>query len=85
MLAAASSRRAAQTLRPPSTGRGRSRIVPVIDKGLVTVPRTLVQFVVTEHGIADLRGRTARERAEALLAVAHPEHRSGLRAELDRR
>ena len=70
---------------PSTTGRGQSRIVPVIDKGLVTVPRTLVQFVVTEHGIADLRGRNARERAEALLAVAHPDHRSGLRAELDRR
>lgn len=66
----------------PSTTRGRSKIVPVIDRGLVTVPRTLVQFVVTEYGIADLRGRTDRERAQALIEVSHPDHRSSLTTEL---
>jgi 4-hydroxybutyrate CoA-transferase len=65
---------------PSITGRGRSRIVPVIRRGLVTVPRTLVQVVVTEHGVADLRGRTARERAEALIAISHPDQREELRA-----
>ena len=64
---------------PSTTGRGKSRIIPVITRGLVTVPRTLVQFVVTEHGVADLRGRTARERAEALIAISHPDHRAELR------
>ncbi|SHN39678.1 acetyl-CoA hydrolase/transferase family protein [Cryptosporangium aurantiacum] len=65
---------------PSTTGRGRSRIVPVIDRGLVTVPRTLTQFVVTEFGIADLRGRAVRERARALAAISHPDHRDELAA-----
>lgn len=65
---------------PSSTNRGRTRIVPVIDRGLVTAPRTLTQFVVTEHGVADLRGKTVRERAEALIAVADPDHRDALGA-----
>jgi acyl-CoA hydrolase len=54
--------------------------VPSLEPGaIVTVPRTLVQYVVTEHGIADLRGRTQRQRAEALIEVAHPDHRPALR------
>jgi 4-hydroxybutyrate CoA-transferase len=36
--------------------------------------------VVTEHGIAHLKGRSVRERAKALIAVAHPDFRSGLEA-----
>ncbi len=46
--------------------------------GAVTIPRTLVQTVVTEHGAADLRGLTVRERARALVAIADPGHREGL-------
>jgi 4-hydroxybutyrate CoA-transferase len=45
----------------------------------VTAPRHAVQVVVTEHGVADLRGRTLAQRAEALTAIAAPE----FRAELD--
>lgn len=66
----------------PSTAQGgrTSRIVPALEPGaVVTVPRTLAQYVVTEHGIADLRGRTQRQRAEALIEVAHPDHRAELR------
>lgn len=65
---------------PSTTNRGAPKIVPVIDRGLVTVPRSLVQFVVTEFGIADLRGKTARERARELIAVSHPDHRDDLEA-----
>lgn len=67
---------------PSTTARGRSRIIPVIDRGLVTAPRTLTQIVVTEQGIADLRGLTVGQRAEALLSVAHPDHRDDLRSAL---
>jgi 4-hydroxybutyrate CoA-transferase len=57
-----------------STGRdGESRIVPRLAPGApVTTPRYLVDWVVTEHGAARLRGLGERERAAALIAVAHP-------------
>jgi 4-hydroxybutyrate CoA-transferase len=45
----------------------------------VTVPRTFVDYVVTEHGIAELAGRTVRERVGALIDIAHPELRDELR------
>lgn len=58
-----------------------SRIVPSLSAGAtVTVPRTLVDVVATEHGVAELRGRTIRERAEALLAIAAPQFREEIRA-----
>lgn len=64
---------------PASYGEApRSRIVPRLDEGIVSLPRYAVDVVVTEHGIADLRGRTVFERAEALMAVAAPGFRSGL-------
>jgi 4-hydroxybutyrate CoA-transferase len=57
-----------------------SRIVPALSSGCpVTVPSQFVDYVVTEYGIAALAGLTARERCEALIAVAHPSHRSELR------
>ena len=62
-----------------TTSSGASRIVPQLT-GVTTIPRTLMQFVVTEHGVADLRQATDRDRAEALIAVADPEHRAMLRA-----
>ena len=46
----------------------------------VTTPRHQVDVVITEHGIAELRGRTMRERALALVEVAHPDFRDELRA-----
>jgi len=56
-----------------------SRIVPQLPAGsAVTHPRHSVQYIVTEYGKADLRGKTLRERAEALTAVAHPAFREGL-------
>lgn len=51
----------------------RSRIVAALDEGApVTVPRSSVDYVVTEWGIATLRGKTLRQRIGELLAVAHP-------------
>jgi 4-hydroxybutyrate CoA-transferase len=65
---------------PSITSRGVSRIVPCISKGLVTAPRTLVQFVATEFGVADLRYLSASRRAEALANISHPDHREQLLA-----
>jgi acyl-CoA hydrolase len=68
----------------PSTaineGETISRIVALVPDGsTVTSPRHQVDVVVTEHGIAELRGRTMRERAEALIGIAHPDFRADLR------
>ncbi len=64
----------------PSTAKGKiSKIVPVIDEGAaVTTSRYDVQFVVTEYGVADLRGITLRERAVRLIRIAHPDFRPQL-------
>lgn len=57
------------------TNRGESKIVPYLKQGAaVTTTRNHVQFVVTENGIADLRGKTLTERAKELIAIAHPDH-----------
>ena len=65
---------------PSSTSDGRSRIVSALDRGVVTTARSEVEFVVTEYGVADLRGRPLSDRARALVSVAHPEHRDALAA-----
>jgi acyl-CoA hydrolase len=65
-----------------TTSDGRSRIVPRLAAGdVVTTPKNTVDKVVTEWGVAELRGRTIRERSAALIEVAHPDHRDELRAE----
>jgi acyl-CoA hydrolase len=57
-----------------------STIVAELPAGsVVTTPRHQVQYVVTEWGVADLDDRTDRARAEALLAIAHPDFRADLR------
>ena len=48
---------------------------------VVSISRNLVDYVVTEYGIAQLRGRTVRERVHALIAIAHPDFRKDLEAE----
>ena len=55
-----------------------SRIVPKIE-GPTTDPRTDTQYVVTEYGVARLTGKSTAQRAEALIAIAHPEFREELR------
>lgn len=59
---------------------GTCRIVPQLAAGdVVTTPKNTVDKVVTEHGVAELRGRSIRERTQALIAIAHPDHRDELR------
>ena len=55
-----------------------SRIVPRLTAGTVALTRQMVDVVVTEHGIADLRGRTVAARAAALIAIAAPSFQPGL-------
>ena len=60
-----------------------SRIVPNLESGeLVTMPRFWADTIVTEYGVADLLGKNHRERAEALIAIAHPDFRKELRKSL---
>lgn len=57
-----------------------SRILATLASGtLVTTPRHDADVIITEHGIAELAGRTVRKRAEALIEVAHPDFRDSLR------
>lgn len=68
----------------PSTAKGGtiSRIVPTLQQGaVVTTNKNEVDHVVTEFGVAQLRGRTASQRAAALIEIAHPDFREELRAE----
>ncbi len=71
----------------PSTAAGGtvSRIVPVLDAGAgVVTTRAHVRTVVTEHGIAELFGRSVTERARALIAIANPDDRARLTDEARR-
>jgi acyl-CoA hydrolase len=63
----------------------RSRIVPWFDAGaVITTPRHQVDVIVTEHGAAELQGKTVHQRGEALAGVAHPAFREGLREAAER-
>lgn len=62
----------------PSTVGADSRIVPRLTPPWVTLSRGWADVIVTEHGAADLRGRTLDSAAEALIAIADPSHREGL-------
>lgn len=62
-----------------STAGTESAIVPRIGDGLVATGRPDVDVVVSEYGVADLRGRTHEERREALIGIAAPEHQDHLR------
>lgn len=62
---------------PSTAAKGKvSRIVALLDKGAaVTTSRNDIDYVVTEYGIAALRGKTVRERMKALINIAHPDFR----------
>jgi len=62
-----------------------SRIVPAFEPGTaITVTRNCADYVVTEYGIARLRGKSLRQRAQELIAVAHPDFRTELQQEAKR-
>ena len=66
----------------PSTAKANSisRIVPTLTPGThVTTSKNDINYVVTEYGVAQLRGKTAKQRAEALIGIAHPDFRGELR------
>ena len=65
-----------------ATNRGESKIKATLPQGAaVTIPRTYTDYVVTEYGIAHLRGRSVRDRVRALVSIAHPDVREELMAE----
>lgn len=66
----------------PSTAGQASRIVAEL-AGPVSTARSDAGFVVTEFGVADLRGQSLRVRRERLLAIAHPDHRSALKEAIE--
>ena len=64
---------------PSRTPKGQSKIKSMLTPGaIVTVPRNYVDYVVTEYGIARLKGATVAERIAQLIAIAHPEDRPRL-------
>jgi acetyl-CoA hydrolase len=64
----------------PSTARGDtiSRIVARLADDVVSTPRADADLIVTEHGVADLRGQALGERVRRMIAIAHPDHRDAL-------
>jgi acyl-CoA hydrolase len=71
----------------PSTAKGDaiSRIVPSLAPGThVSTSKNDVNYVVTEHGVAQLRGKSAKQRARELIAIAHPDFRAELAEQAQR-
>ena len=61
------------------TAKGVSKIVPLLKEGAgVVTTRAHVHYVVTEYGIAHLYGKNLRQRADALIEIAHPQHQAAL-------
>jgi len=68
----------------PSSAKGDtiSRIVPSLSPGThVSTSKNDINYVVTEHGVAQLRGKSAKQRAQELIAIAHPDFRAELTAQ----
>ncbi|MGB4439937.1 MAG: acetyl-CoA hydrolase/transferase C-terminal domain-containing protein [Sedimentibacter sp.] len=72
---------------PSTAARGTiSKIVPLLDDGAaVTTSRNDVDYIVTEFGIASLKGKTLRQRAASLIEIAHPSFRDELKEEFEKR
>jgi acyl-CoA hydrolase len=67
---------------PSRTSKGVSRIACILKPGAgVVTSRAHVHYIVTEYGVAYLHGKTLRERAEALIHIAHPDERERLAKE----
>jgi butyryl-CoA:acetate CoA-transferase len=66
-------------------GKLHSRIVPFVEPGtIVTLPRSIVQYVATEYGMVQLNGKSTWERAEALISISHPDFREELISQADK-
>jgi acyl-CoA hydrolase len=65
----------------PATAKGRSRIVARLSGPSVSIPRSEIDVVVTEYGAAHIRDLSLDERAEAIVAIAAPEHQEKLAAD----
>lgn len=64
---------------PSLTSKGESRIVPFLKQGAgVVTTRANVHYIVTEYGVANLYGKSLRQRAQELIDIAHPRHRETL-------
>ncbi len=64
---------------PSVTRHGESRIVPLLKEGAgVVTTRAHVHYIVTEWGVANLYGKNLRQRARAMIEIAHPDHREAL-------
>ena len=60
---------------PSITNKGVSKIVPFLKEGAgVTTTRAHVHYIATEHGVVDLYGKSLKQRAKALISIAHPDH-----------
>ncbi|PJZ52962.1 acetyl-CoA hydrolase/transferase family protein [Leptospira adleri] len=67
---------------PSATAKGESRIVSLLKPGAdVVTTRAHVHYIVTEYGVANLYGKNLRQRAKALIEIAHPDHRERLEKE----
>lgn len=74
--------RAITLLASTAMGGAVSKIVPQMDAGsYVTIPRFYADIVISEYGVARLWGKNHRQRAEELIAIAHPDHRDDLTAQ----
>lgn len=80
LRAAQASRGGVPIVALPSTAGAHSRIVTTLS-GPVTVPRSDACVIVTEYGIADLRGLSLAQRVPKMIAIAHPDHRERLARE----
>lgn len=67
---------------PSTTNKGESKIVSILKQGAgVVTTRAHVRYIVTEYGIADLYGKTIKERLKAMISIAHPDHREQIERE----
>ncbi|MGE5544102.1 MAG: acetyl-CoA hydrolase/transferase family protein [Bacillota bacterium] len=79
---------ATQSTATPSNGNGKriSKIVPNIALGgIITTPRSCADYVITEFGVAHIKGQSIRQRVKNIIAIAHPDFRDELEYEARRR
>ncbi len=79
---------ATQAVARPSSGNGDiiSKIIPNITPGgIITTPRSCADYVITEYGVAKIKGQSVRQRAKNIIAIAHPDFRDELQSEARRR